>query len=89
MARLILLRKRAGHQWQAISGGVQPFLKFTANCIGIDATVGAVQNSAALAAVIHRGSNQCNRLVFGHGVPAIGCMVDVQPGFGRGNRDSL
>ena len=89
MARSIVLWKRAGNQRQAISGRIQPFLEFTMDRIGVAATFGAVKNPAALPAVIHRGSNQCNCLFFGHGVPAVGCMLDVQPSFGRGNRDSL
>ena len=72
-----------------MSGWVEPFLEFTANRIGIEPTVGAVEHSAALPAVIHRSSNQCDGLFSGHGVHAVGYMVDVRLWFGRGNRDTL
>ena len=79
--------KGTSHQWKAVSAGVQPFLEFTANRIGIEATIPAAKNPATLAAVIHRGSDQCNDLFSVHGLLAA-CMLDVESIPGRGHGSS-
>lgn len=58
---------RARHQGQAIPGGVEPFIEFSADGLSVGQSLRAGQQLAALLAVVHSGADQFNGLFAGHG----------------------